>query len=138
MWLFRKPVRHEFILTSLHQHARDEHINTMTLAKRMMDYGVHPPTVYFPLIVPEAMTIEPTETESKQTLDRFIEVLQQIDQETQTQPEMVIDAPHSTPVKRVNEVLAARSPNLNFYKPSQQRTKPVQDNPNNCGPGGCF
>jgi glycine dehydrogenase subunit 2 len=107
---------HEFILTSKHQHARDEHINTMTLAKRLMDYGFHPPTVYFPLIVPEAMMIEPTETESKQTLDAFITALGQIDTETQTDPERVIQAPHTTMVRRVDEVQAARNPDLNFYK----------------------
>ncbi len=113
---FPQTCMHEFILTSQNQHARNDQINTMTLAKRLMDYGFHPPTVYFPLIVPEAMMIEPTETESKQTLDTFVEAMKQIDAETQTQPETVIQAPHTTPVKRVDEVLAARSPDLNFYK----------------------
>ncbi len=113
---FPQICMHEFILTSQHQHARDEHINTMTLAKRLMDYGFHPPTVYFPLIVPEAMMIEPTETESKQTLDAFVQAMITIDEESKTTPETIINAPHSTPIQRVDEVLAARSPDLNFYK----------------------
>lgn len=127
---------HEFILTSKHQHARDAHINTMALAKRLMDYGFHPPTVYFPLIVPEAMMIEPTETESKQTLDAFIAVMKRIDEETRTNPQQVIDAPHSTPVKRVDEVQAARSPDLNFFKHHQMDLKGVLDT--SPRPGGCF
>lgn len=106
---------HEFILTSQNQKARDEHINTMTLAKRLMDYGIHPPTVYFPLIVPEAMMIEPTETESKQTLDHFITAMKAIDEETQSNPELVISAPHTTVVQKVDEVAAARNPDLNYY-----------------------
>ncbi len=106
---------HEFILTSQNQRATDSHINTMAIAKRMMDYGVHPPTVYFPLIVPEAMMIEPTETESKQTLDAFIGIMKQIHEECLAQPEMVLAAPHTTPVKRVDEVQAARFPDLNYY-----------------------
>lgn len=126
---YPQPCMHEFILTSKYQHARDEHINTMTLAKRLMDYGFHPPTVYFPLIVPEDMMIEPTETESKQTLDAFIEAMMQIDQETRTNPELILQAPHTTPVKRVDEVQAARSPDLNFYKASQARPGALGDSP---------
>ena len=107
---------HEFILTSQNQHARHDGVNTMTLAKRLMDYGFHPPTVYFPLIVPEAMMLEPTETESKGTLDEFIAAMLRIDGETRENPEIIVSAPHTTPVGRVDEVQAARSPNLNFYK----------------------
>lgn len=115
---FPQYCMHEFILTSQNQRSRDEHLNTMALAKRLMDFGFHPPTVYFPLIVQEAMMIEPTETESKQTLDAFIAAMKQIDEETQTDPQVILEAPHSTPVKRVDEVLAARSPDLNFYSHS--------------------
>jgi glycine dehydrogenase subunit 2 len=129
---FESTCMHEFIITSQHQHARHGDINTMTLAKRLMDYGFHPPTVYFPLIVPEDMMIEPTETESKQTLDAFVEAMRRIDEETQTNPDTIVQAPHTTPVKRVDEVHAARNPDLNFYKNFR---------PTNVGPDqlqGCF
>ncbi len=121
---FPQHCMHEFILTSQRQHARDEHINTMAIAKRLMDFGIHPPTVYFPLIVPEAMMIEPTETESKQTLDHFIEVMKRIDAETQTEPDVVINAPHTTQVKRVDEVGAARTPDLNYFN-TRMKAAPV-------------
>ncbi|MDX2085897.1 MAG: aminomethyl-transferring glycine dehydrogenase subunit GcvPB [Candidatus Melainabacteria bacterium] len=107
--------KHEFILDSSRQHAQHEKINTMTLAKRLMDFGFHPPTVYFPLIVHEAMMIEPTETESKATLDRFVEAMLTIAEECQQQPERVIQAPHTTPVSRVDEVVAAKKLDLNYF-----------------------
>jgi glycine dehydrogenase subunit 2 len=88
--------------------------NTMAIAKRMIDYGYHPPTVYFPLIVPEAMMIEPTETESKDTLDTFIAAMGQIAEEVATNPELVATAPHNAPVGRVDEVTAARKPNFRW------------------------
>jgi glycine dehydrogenase subunit 2 len=75
---------------------------------------VHAPTVYFPLVVPEAMMIEPTETESKQTLDEFIEIMQKIDDETIGSPDVVLTAPHKTPVGKLDEALAARKPNLRW------------------------
>ncbi|MBY0403875.1 MAG: aminomethyl-transferring glycine dehydrogenase subunit GcvPB, partial [Cyanobacteria bacterium] len=107
--------KHEFILTSQKQKVTDDHINTMAIAKRMMDYGYHPPTVYFPLIVYEAMMIEPTETESKATLDKFVEAMLSIAKECQDTPELVLNAPHTTPVKKVDEVWAARNPDLNYF-----------------------
>lgn len=107
--------KHEFILTSHNQKASDDHLNTMAIAKRMMDYGYHPPTVYFPLIVHEAMMIEPTETESRKTLDRFVEAMLKIAQECQENPELVLSAPHTTPVAKVDEVAAARHPDLNYF-----------------------
>jgi glycine dehydrogenase subunit 2 len=107
--------KHEFILTSQKQKAHDDHLNTMAIAKRMMDYGYHPPTVYFPLIVYEAMMIEPTETESRETLDRFVDAMLAIAQECQDNPELVLNAPHTTPVKKVDEVAAARNPDLNYF-----------------------
>ena len=96
---------HEFVLSGTIQKARGA--STAHIAKRMLDYGVHAPTVYFPLLVPEAMMIEPTETESKETLDEFIEIMQKIDYETKTNPEIVTTAPHSTPVGKLDEALAA-------------------------------
>ncbi|MCX7706499.1 MAG: aminomethyl-transferring glycine dehydrogenase subunit GcvPB, partial [Anaerolineae bacterium] len=83
-------------------------IRTMDIAKRLMDFGFHPPTVYFPLIVPEALMIEPTETESKETLDAFADALIQIAEEARTQPELLKTAPHNAPLKRLDEVKAAK------------------------------
>jgi glycine dehydrogenase subunit 2 len=83
-------------------------VNTMDIAKRLMDYNFHPPTVYFPLIVPEAIMIEPTETESKETLDAFCEAMIQIAQEARENPELLKTAPHTAPVKRLDEVRAAK------------------------------
>ncbi len=87
-------------------------VHTLDIAKRMIDYGFHPPTIYFPLIVPEALMVEPTETESKETLDTFVEVMLKIADEAKNQPELLHDAPHATPVGRLDEVAAARNPVL--------------------------
>jgi glycine dehydrogenase subunit 2 len=89
-----------------------EGIHTMDIAKRLIDYGFHPPTVYFPLIVHEALMIEPTETESKETLDRFVEALLEIAKEAREAPDLLHSAPHETPVTRLDEVSAARKPVL--------------------------
>jgi glycine dehydrogenase subunit 2 len=83
------------------------------MAKRLLDFGFHPPTVYFPLNVEECMMIEPTETESKETLDRFAEAMMQIAREAEENPERVKSAPHETAVKRMDETLAARRPVVN-------------------------
>ena len=104
---------HEFILT-LKKQAKELEVNTMDFAKRMLDYGVHAPTTYFPLLVPECLLIEPTETEAKEDLDRFIEVMTSIQQEAETDPERVRQAPHSLPVKRLDDVRAARDLDLAF------------------------
>lgn len=109
--------KHEFVLSSKWQKEKNPEINTLAIGKRMMDYGYHPPTVYFPLIVPEAMMIEPTETESKAILDTFIEAMHTIAKECEETPDVVKNAPHTTPVKRVDEVTANRQPNLNYYCP---------------------
>jgi glycine dehydrogenase subunit 2 len=85
-----------------------EDVSTLDVAKRIIDYGYHPPTVYFPLIVPEALMIEPTETESKETLDDFAEVMARIADEAVDDPELLKNAPHKTPVRRIDEVRAAR------------------------------
>ena len=97
---------HEFVAQGILEGAPDVH--TMDIAKRLMDYNFHPPTVYFPLIVKEALMIEPTETESKETLDAFADALIQIAVEAREQPELLKDAPHSAPMKRLDEVRAAR------------------------------
>ncbi len=107
--------KHEFVMNSKHQHAADTRINTLTLAKRLMDYGIHPMTMYFPLIAPEAMMIEPTETENKNTLDNFITAMKAIDAECRDNPDIVVTAPHTMPIKKVDEVGAARKPELNFF-----------------------
>ena len=86
----------------------------MDIAKRLLDFGYHPPTIYFPLIVKEALMIEPTETESKETLDEFIAVMIQISEEVKTDPELVKGAPYSTVVSRLDEAKAARTPMLNY------------------------
>ncbi len=97
---------HEFVLEGNWPDVPDVH--ALDIAKRMMDYKLHPPTNYFPLIVHEALMIEPTETESKQTLDAFVEVLLKIAEEAHTQPELLKTAPHITPVGRLDEVKAAK------------------------------
>lgn len=107
--------KHEFVLTSKYQKEKDSHLNTLAIAKRLMDYGFHPPTVYFPLIVQEALMIEPTETEDKATLDRFIDAMLAIAKECEENPDLVINAPHTTPVLRVDETTANRSPNLGYF-----------------------
>ena len=85
-------------------------MRTLDIAKRLLDYGVHAPTVYFPLNVEEAIMIEPTETETKETLDRFIAAMRQIAEEAETDPESLRSAPHYTPVSRLDEARAARQP----------------------------
>ncbi len=97
---------HEFVIEGRWKDAPD--IHALDISKRLMDYGFHPPTNYFPLIVPEALMIEPTETESRETLDGFVEAMQRIAEEAHRDPELLHSAPHSTPVRRVDEVLAAK------------------------------
>ncbi|MBI5960387.1 MAG: aminomethyl-transferring glycine dehydrogenase subunit GcvPB, partial [Chloroflexi bacterium] len=83
-------------------------IHALDISKRLMDYGIHPPTNYFPLIVPEALLIEPTETETKEACDEFIRVMKIIAQEAKDNPDLLHDAPHTTPVGRVDDVRAAK------------------------------
>jgi glycine dehydrogenase subunit 2 len=101
---------HEFV-ASANKLKKDRGVTAMDLAKRLLDYGLHAPTVYFPLTVPEAMMIEPTETESKETLDAFAETLFRITGEA---PELLHEAPHSTLVSRPDEVQAARKPMMRW------------------------
>src|SRR5262249_12001100 len=103
---------HECIFTAGKQ--KPMGVRTLDIAKRLLDFGFHPPTIYFPLIVEEAMMIEPTETESKQTLDQFIDALRKIADEADKDPEKLKQAPYTTPVRRLDEVKAAREPNLRW------------------------
>ena len=103
---------HEFVISGNRQKKRG--VKTLDISKRLLDFGVHPPTNYFPLIVPEAMMIEPTETESRETLERFAGIMKQIDAESQDSPEIVTSAPHDTPVRRLDEISAARELDVNF------------------------
>jgi glycine dehydrogenase subunit 2 len=97
---------------------REHGVSALDVAKRLIDYGIHPPTMYFPLVVEEALMIEPTETESKETLDHFIEVMRMIAQEAKEDPDLLHDAPHNMPNTRLDEAGAARRPNLR-WRPSE-------------------
>jgi glycine dehydrogenase subunit 2 len=103
---------HEFVAQGIVPEAPDVH--ALDIAKRLIDYGFHPPTNYFPLIVPEALMIEPTETESKETLDAFADALRRIRDEALTDPGVLHEAPHTAPVRRLDEVQAARQPVLRW------------------------
>jgi glycine dehydrogenase subunit 2 len=104
---------HEFVFDGLKD--KSTGVTTMDVAKRLLDYGYHAPTIYFPLLFHESLMIEPTENESKETLDSFIAVMRKIAEEAQTDPELVKGAPHSTPIGRVDDVLAAKHP-ITTYK----------------------
>ena len=103
--------KHEFVLTGK---GVAEGISTLDIAKRLIDYGFHPPTIYFPLIVHEALMIEPTETESKETLDRFTEALEKIASEAREDPQLLHDAPHTAPTRRLDQTRAARYPIMTY------------------------
>jgi glycine dehydrogenase subunit 2 len=102
---FDRLCMHEFVCQGKFEGTS---VRALDISKRLMDYGFHPPTNYFPLIVPEALMIEPTETESKQTLDSFVEAMRQIAVEAAEDPALLQTAPHTTPVRRLDEVKAAR------------------------------
>jgi glycine dehydrogenase subunit 2 len=110
---FSRPCMHEFVASSATLKLQTG-IRTLDVAKRLIDYGFHPPTVYFPLTVEEALLIEPTETESIETLDAFVEALRGIVAEAHTDPEILQSAPHGSPVRRLDETMAARQPNLRW------------------------
>ena len=109
---YDRPCMHEFVLSASEQEKRG--VRALDIAKRLLDFGIHPPTMYFPLIVPHALMIEPTETESKETLDSFVETMVRIAEEAETEPEKVTSAPHGTPVSRLDEVRAGRELVLRF------------------------
>jgi glycine dehydrogenase subunit 2 len=106
---FDRTCKHEFVLSGARA-KRELGIKTLDIAKRLLDFGVHPPTVYFPLLVDEALMIEPTETETKETLDEFADAVEQILAEAEEDPEIARNAPHTTPVRRLDEVRATRQP----------------------------
>jgi glycine dehydrogenase subunit 2 len=116
------PNMHEIVMSGRRQ--RQQGVRTLDIAKRLMDYGFHPPTVYFPLIVDEAMMIEPTETENKDTLDAFANALLAIADEVENDPDTVRTAPHTTVVGRLDEARAARQPDLR-WRPGGDR-EPAQ------------
>lgn len=113
------PCMHEFVLSASGV-KKERGVNAMAIGKRLLDFGIHAPTVYFPLIVPEAMMIEPTETEGKHTLDRFIAVMTRIRQEIQETPEIVNEAPHETVIRRVDDARANRKPSVNWFSQGAQ------------------
>jgi glycine dehydrogenase subunit 2 len=107
---------HEFIVT-LKRLKEETGVTAMDVAKRLLDKGFHAPTTYFPQLVPECLLIEPSETESKQTLDAFVAAMTEIAAEARTQPELVKTAPHTTPVRRLDDVKAARELDLKWTRP---------------------
>ncbi|MCF7609322.1 aminomethyl-transferring glycine dehydrogenase subunit GcvPB [Staphylococcus haemolyticus] len=109
---YEQYCKHEFVLSGSKQ--KEHGVRTLDMAKRLLDFGVHPPTIYFPLNVEEGMMIEPTETESKETLDYFIDAMIQIAEEAKNDPDKVLEAPHSTIIDRLDETTAARKPVLKF------------------------
>lgn len=111
---FNQHCKHEFVLSGKRQ--KKLGVRTLDIAKRLLDFGYHPPTIYFPLNVEECIMIEPTETESKETLDSFIDAMIQIAKEAEETPEIVQEAPHTTVVKRLDETTAARKPILKYQR----------------------
>ncbi|MCH5301614.1 MAG: aminomethyl-transferring glycine dehydrogenase subunit GcvPB [Prevotella sp.] len=107
---------HEFVFDGLKD--KSTGVTTMDVAKRLLDYGYHAPTIYFPLLFHESLMIEPTENESKETLDEFIAVMRQIADEAQTNPDLLKTAPHTTPIGRVDDVLAAKQPIVTYKQMS--------------------
>jgi glycine dehydrogenase subunit 2 len=110
---FDRLCMHEFVLSG-RRLKREQGVSTLDVAKRVMDYGFHPPTIYFPLNVPEALMIEPTETEAKETLDAFADAMLAIRREADEEPELLKEAPHVRPVKRLDEVRAAKQPIVRY------------------------
>ena len=103
---------HEVVFSASKQKAHG--VRALDISKRLMDYGFHPPTMYFPQVVPEALMIEPTECESKRTLDTFVDAMKSIAREAETNPDIVTSAPHTTPSSRLDEAQAARHPDLHW------------------------
>ena len=111
---------HEFVFDGLKD--KSTGVTTMDVAKRLLDYGYHAPTIYFPLLFHESLMIEPTENESKETLDGFIAVMRQIAEEAKTNPDEVKTAPHTTPIGRVDDVLAAKHPVVTYRQMTAEAT----------------
>jgi glycine cleavage system P protein (glycine dehydrogenase) subunit 2 len=115
---------HEFVL-SARTLKREHGVSALDVAKRLMDFGFHPPTIYFPLVVPEALMVEPTETEAKETLDAFAEAMVQIARESREDPEVIRGAPHGRPVGRLDEVRAARQPIVRYRFDDHEHPSPA-------------
>ncbi|OEH85635.1 glycine dehydrogenase (aminomethyl-transferring) [Desulfuribacillus stibiiarsenatis] len=111
---FDQVCMHEFVLSASNQ--KKQGVRAIDIAKRLLDYGYHPPTIYFPLIIDEAIMIEPTETESKETLDQFVQVMIKIAQDIMENPEEILEAPKTTSYKRFDETKAARTPIVKWQK----------------------
>jgi len=109
---YDRTCMHEVVFSGKRQKAKG--VKTLDIAKRLLDYGFHPPTIYFPLVVEEALMTEPTETESKATLDAYIEAMKEIAREAEETPEILHTAPHNTPVRRLDEAAAARNSDLRW------------------------
>jgi len=122
---YDRPCKHEFVASAATIKARTG-VRTLDIAKRLIDHGYHPPTIYFPLIVEEGMLIEPTETESIETLDGFADALIAIAGEAASDPDIVTSAPHDAPVRRLDEATAARQPNLR-WRPMRGAEMPCPD-----------
>jgi len=120
---FDRLCMHEFVL-SARTLKREHGVTALDVAKRLMDYDFHPPTIYFPLIVPEALMIEPTETEAKETLDAFVDAMLAIAREAAEDPQLLKEAPHDRPVRRLDEVRAAKNPIVKYG---------FEDHPDLCG-----
>jgi len=121
---YDRTCMHEFVLSANRQ--KQHGVRALDIAKRLLDFGVHPPTTYFPLIVPEALMIEPTETESIESLDYFADAMNQIANEAETNPEYVKSAPHNTEYKRLDDVAANRNLNLR-WRPAAELTAAAAD-----------
>ncbi len=109
---YDRPCLHEVVLSGKRQKVHG--VRTLDIAKRLLDYGFYPPTIYFPLVVEEAILIEPTETESKETLDAFVGAMLEIAREAEENPDLLRGAPHDTPLNRLDEAAAARKPDLRW------------------------
>jgi glycine dehydrogenase subunit 2 len=112
---------HEFVLSGNRQ--KQHGVKTLDIAKRLLDFGVHAPTVYFPLIVPEALMIEPTETETKESIESFASIMNEIAREARETPDRVQNAPYNTPVSRLDEAKAAKDLNINFFQHQDPASK---------------
>jgi len=124
---FDRLCMHEFVL-SARTLKREHGITALDVAKRLMDYGVHPPTIYFPLVVPEALMIEPTETEPKERLDGFVDAMLAIAREAREEPDVIREAPHDRPVGRLDEVRAAKRPIVKYgFEQHQAAAPPKRD-----------
>ena len=117
---YKTPTLHEVVFSDRRQTQKG--VKTGDIAKRLIDYGFHPYTISFPLIVPGALMIEPTESESKEELDLFIDAMRQIAREAEENPELVLNAPHATRISRLDEMMAARKPVLRYTRPVTEKS----------------